>query len=370
MRNRHLIFIFSLAVICFALWYFRTIVVYIIIAGILSLIGQPIDRLYGKLKLGKHTINPSLSAGLAFLTLLMVFFLLVLFFVPLVMEEARLISSIDRETLFAALQEPIIALESFLRNHHVAPIAIGVESGSMQNALQEKLMAVFTVANVSLLLNKIVSALGDFFMAVFAISFFTFFFLRDEKLIMETLLALVPEKSSEKMKNIFDDTERLLKRYFIGILSEMALVITFIAVGLWIAGVKHALLIALFAGLVNIIPYVGPLLGIFFALLIGITTGPEYSGGILYLSGKIVLVFLVVLTADAFFLQPMIYSGSVKAHPLEIFLVILLGAALGGIGGMLLAVPAYTVLRVIAKEFFARFRIVRRLTEGLEEVKE
>lgn len=363
MRNRHLIFILSLAVICFALWYFRTIVVYIIIAGILSLIGQPIDRLYGKLKLGKHTINPSLSAAFAFLTLLMVFFLLVLFFVPLVMEEARLISSIDRETLFAALQEPIIALESFLRN-----LNIDFESGSMQNALQEKLMSVFTVANVSLLLNKIVSALGDFFMAVFAISFFTFFFLRDEKLIMETLLALVPEKNSEKMKNIFDDTERLLKRYFIGILSEMALVITFLSIGLWIAGVKHALLLALFAGLVNIIPYVGPLLGIFFALLIGITTSPEAE--ILYLSGKILLVFLAVLSADAFFLQPLIYSGSVKAHPLEIFLVILLGAALGGIGGMLLAVPSYTVLRVIAKNFFAHLGIVRRLTKGLEEEKE
>jgi len=116
---------------------------------------------------------------------------------------------------------------------------------------------------------------------------------------------------------------------------------------------------------VNVIPYVGSIIGISFALFIGLTTNPE--AGMLVLSGKIIFVCLLIQLADAFFLQPLIYSSFVKAHPLEIFLVILAGATLGGIMGMILAVPAYTVLRVIAKEFFAHFSIVRRLTKGLEE---
>ncbi|MEK6617008.1 MAG: AI-2E family transporter, partial [Bacteroidota bacterium] len=70
---------------------------------------------------------------------------------------------------------------------------------------------------------------------------------------------------------------------------------------------------------------------------------------------KILIVFPIVNLTDAFLLQPLIYSSSVKAHPLEIFLVILVGATIGGIGGMILAVPSYTILRVFAKEFFTSF---------------
>jgi predicted PurR-regulated permease PerM len=70
---------------------------------------------------------------------------------------------------------------------------------------------------------------------------------------------------------------------------------------------------------------------------------------------------------DGFILQPYIFSNSVMAHPLEIFLVILLGADIAGVGGMVLAIPAYTVLRVIAKVFFNEFRFVQLLTENLEQ---
>jgi predicted PurR-regulated permease PerM len=64
-------------------------------------------------------------------------------------------------------------------------------------------------------------------------------------------------------------------------------------------------------------------------------------------------------------LQPLIYSSSVKAHPLEIFFVILIGGSLAGIAGMLLAIPVYTVLRVIAREFFSKFRLVNKLTKDI-----
>ena len=182
-------------------------------------------------------------------------------------------------------------------------------------------------------------------------------------MIVEVLISLAPENYSEKVKHVLVEIQHLLKRYFIGILIEALLVITFLSIGLSIAGINHALLFALFAGIVNMVPYVGPLIGCGFALLIGLTTNTEMTA--LSVMMKILVVFPIVNLGDAFLLQPLIYSNSVKAHPLEIFLVILAGATIGGIGGMILAVPAYTVIRVIAKEFFINFRIVKKFTKKL-----
>ncbi|MBI3500743.1 MAG: AI-2E family transporter [Bacteroidetes bacterium] len=332
-------------------WYFKTIFIYIIIAGILSLIGQPIDRFYTKhLRFGKFKLSPTLSAALAFLTLFLVFFLLAIFFIPLIAEETKIISSLDRDTILLSLQKPIDGIERALKSFN-----IDAEGINLQAYIQEKLIPLLSVTNLSLFVNQLIGTLGDFFIAVFAISFLTFFFLRDEELIIPTLFSLVPSSYSEKVKRVWHDSESLLKRYFIGVLLEVLLVITFLSIGLWACGIRHAMLIALFAGLMNVIPYVGPLIGCAFALFIGLTTNPDMS--MLSVIVKILIVFPAVNLSDAFFLQPLIYSSSVKAHPVEIFLVILVGAAIGGIGGMILAVPSYTILRVFAKEFLAKKKI-------------
>lgn len=348
MKNKNLLLILLLAVAGFSMWYFWHIVIYIIMAGILALIGQPIDRFYTKyIKYGNFKLSPTLSAGLAFLTLFLVFFLLAIFFAPLVLEEAALFSSLDRDTIIASIQKPMDNIDRILHNMN-----IDYDIANLQSYFQEKIISLFTVTNLTLIVNQFIGALGDFFIAIFAISFLTFFFLRDEDAIIGAMFSLVPKDYSEKVKSVWTESERLLKRYFIGVLLEVLLVITFLFIGLWICGIKHALLIALFAGLMNVIPYVGPLIGCAFALFIGLTTNADMSMFSVII--KILIVFPIVNLSDAFLLQPMIYSSSVKAHPVEIFLVILVGAAIGGIGGMILAVPSYTILRVFVKEFFSK----------------
>lgn len=353
MRSNTWLLVVGIILSGFIMWYFSTIFIYIIIAAVLALIGQPIDRFYAKyLKIGRFKLNSTFSALLTFLTLLSGIFFLIKIFVPLVMEEIRIFSSLDRSTILVSLQKPINVLENILRNFN-----IDFESINLQLYLQEKLMSVFTIANISVFFNRLLGAIGDFFIAVFSIGFLTFFFLRDEDLIIRTILSVLPQKYYERVRKIWTDSEQMLKHYFIGVLTEVLLVIAFIAIGLWIAGIKHAFLIALFAGLMNVIPYVGPIIGAVFGLFVGITTSPDMSIGSVIV--KILIVFPVVNLADTFLLQPFIYSSSVKAHPVEIFLVIMAGATLGGIGGMILAVPAYTVLRVFAKEFIHEFQIIK-----------
>ena len=348
MNNKNILVFAAVILACSGIWYFfHQIVIYILIAGILSLIGQPIDRFIGKLKIGNFQIPATISAALALLTLFLFFFTLALIFTPLIMEEASFFSSLDRETIMASLQQPMNSIDHLLHNFN-----IDYRQENLQNYFREKLISVLSITNLSLFANRLFGALGDFFIAFFAISFLTFFFLRDEKIIADGVLSLFPSNYSDKLNLVLTEAERLLKRYFIGILIEVLLVTALLSIGLSIAGIKHALLIALFAGLMNVVPYVGPFIGAAFALLIGLTTNQDAA--MLSTVIKICIVFPIVNLADAFLLQPLIYSSSVKAHPVEIFLVILSGAAIGGIGGMILAVPSYTILRVFVKEFFSK----------------
>jgi predicted PurR-regulated permease PerM len=150
---------------------------------------------------------------------------------------------------------------------------------------------------------------------------------------------------------------------------ELIGVMSLIATGLWIFGVKNALLIGFFGGIMNIIPYIGPIIGSVIGLLLGVTStlaAGSYNE-LLPVTLKLIGVFLVVNFIDNNILVPVIYSKSVKSHPLEIFLVIIIGGGIAGLLGMLLAVPVYTLLRVIAKEFFQQFRVVKKLTETIDK---
>ena len=138
---------------------------------------------------------------------------------------------------------------------------------------------------------------------------------------------------------------------------------------LFIAGFSlgKALVIGLIVGLMNVIPYIGPLLGALFGIVIGIATNLhlDFYSEILPLTGLMAIVFLTVQVIDNILFQPLIYSTSVKAHPLEIFLVIMMAGSLAGIVGMVLAIPVYTIFRVVAKEFLNNFRIVKNLTKNI-----
>ena len=147
----------------------------------------------------------------------------------------------------------------------------------------------------------------------------------------------------------------LLARYFTGILSESLLLTIAVTLVMMAFGMKaaDAGFIGLIMGVMNVVPYAGPLIGGVVSVFVGIVSPIEGMS-----------VGHTAFVID-FILQPTLYSERVKAHPLEIFLVILIAGSLAGILGMLLAIPSYTVLRVFAKEFFSQFRLVRKLTEKI-----
>lgn len=195
----------------------------------------------------------------------------------------------------------------------------------------------------------------------------TFFFLRDEKLFFRSIMLIVPLRYQEEAENILTSSKRLLSRYFIGIVIEILTMMFLLSLGLKLLGVKNALMIGFFGGLMNVIPYLGPVMGAILGVVIGVTAQLSYGlyGDLFMVIVKILGTFIGANLIDNMVLQPLIYSSSVKAHPLEIFLVILLAGSLAGIPGMILAIPTYTVVRIIAKEFLSQLRIVQKLTERM-----
>jgi predicted PurR-regulated permease PerM len=356
-------YILILLIIGFLIWRFYYIIVWLLVAAVLSFIGHPLVRFFDKIHIRKLRIPHPLSAILSLVVIVLVFLGLIAIFVPLIVNQAETISKIDVGRLAQNFQGQLQWLNDSLHKFGAIP-----EGQTIQDFLVTNAKSVVNLGSVGNLIGNIISAAGNIFIGLFSILFIAFFFLKDENMFEESLLLFIPLKHHNSTRKVVVESKNLLIRYYIGVLLELLGVMSLIALGLWIFGVKNALLIGFFGGLMNIIPYLGPVIGSAIGIVLGITStlAAGLYNELLPVILKLAGVFIVVNFIDNNILVPVIYSKSVKSHPLEIFLVIIIGGGIAGLVGMLLAVPVYTLLRVIAKEFFQQFRVIKKLTETIE----
>jgi len=356
-------YLLLLFVLGFMIWRFSFMIVWIVIAAVISFIGHPIVRFLDTVRFRKWSLPHSLSTALALILIVLVFFGVLAVFVPLIMQQAETISKIDVKLLAKNLQGPLQWLKDEMHSFDVIP-----DGQTVQDFIVIKAKTLVNIGNVTTVINTLFNAAGTVFVGLFSVLFISFFFLKDEHLFQNSILLLIPEKHHDASLKVMSDSNNLLRRYFIGVLLEVLGVMSIIALGLWILGVENALLIGFFGGIMNIIPYLGPVIGAGIAITLGITGTLAVAAynDLLSVLAKLGGVLLVANFIDNNILVPMIYSKSVKAHPLEIFFVIIMGGSLAGLTGMLLAIPVYTVLRVIAKAFFSQFRVVQKLTNKID----
>ena len=362
---RWIIFASVVVLSFFAIWFFRNIVIYILIAFVVSMIGEPLVNLICRLRIRKWHL-PRWFGSL--ITLFVIWFFVFLFFwifVPLLATEFKFFSNLDIDQIWDGLQEPILQIEGFINEYNLT----GAEPFSGVEWIQEQLGSFIGLSRVSAMMGGIAGTIGNIIIAFFAISFISFFFMKESQLFEDALVLFFPEEKEEGIRNTIHSVSGLLKRYFIGIVLQSTGIFLLDAIGLSIVGLElsHAVTIALFAAVLNVIPYVGPLLGILLGLTIGtaVSMPMDLATELVPLLVYIFIVMEFTQIIDNVVFQPVILGGSVKAHPLEIFIVILLAASIGGVFGMILAIPAYTVLRVIAKEFFRDIKFVQKITERI-----
>ena len=362
--SRYVAVIVGFLIVGFLVIRFIDLVAYILIAWVLSLVGSPLMRLFQKIKIGKFKMGPNFSAILVLLSYFVVGSLLFVLFVPLVLEQAYNLSEVDYQGITKALEEPFQQFESWMAGYGII-----LEEQSLEDIVSQTLSGRFDPSKIGEIIGAIIGAAGNIMIALFSIVFITFFFLKEQGLFISALLAIIPNKYEAQTRESVKDIVYLLSRYFSGILVQITIITIYMTVLLSIFGVKNALLIALFAAFINVIPYLGPAIGAAFGIFITISSNlnMDFYSELLPLLGWVTLIFATMQMLDNFILQPFIFSTSVLAHPLEIFLIILMGASLMGILGMVLAIPTYTIIRVIAREFLHKFKLVQRLTRKMDE---
>ena len=332
---------------------FSEIISYVIIAWVISLMGSPIMRFLKKISIGKFVIPNSVAAALTLGAFFFLIAVILALFIPVFFTQAMNLSEVDYKSIAVALDEPFQNILQWLKSH-----GIPVEFINLEELVSSLTKGWFEPTLVTDILTEF-----------FSILFIAFFFIQEQGMFLSFLLTLIPDNYVEQTQNAIQESIRILSRYFNGLLLQMLLITIYMLVMLSIFGIKNALIIAFFAALMNLIPYLGPIFGAAFAVLITLSSNLDLS---FYTEVwpqlvTVVLIFGSMQMLDNYILQPFIFSKSVLAHPLEIFVVILIGANLAGITGMVLAIPIYTILRSFAKIFFEKFKIVRLMTKNMNE---
>ncbi len=347
-------------------WYFFSVIIYILVAAVISFIGKPIIDLLSRVKFRGHHLPGTAKAAITVVCLWLLFILFFVTIIPLAVREFQSLGNVSVSNIVSQLQSPIDNTGHFLKHYGLLD-----ENEDVNAYITRQLSDLFNIARLKIWFRTVVGTVSDIFVALFSITFILFFFLKDSRLFSGMVLAIVPSRYEEQARNALDSIQKLLVRYFVGLLLEVLGVMTLNTAGMTFVGFdfNHALVIGLVTGILNVIPYIGPLIGICFGLAVGVVLNldMEFYHQMLPLLIYQTVIMSITQLIDNVVFQPYIYGNSVYAHPLEIFLVILMAGSLAGIPGMILAIPSYTVIRVILKEFFNKYKLVKKLTQSLNE---
>ena len=356
----------GIAIIAALCWYFRRVLAYILIAVVVSLVAKPLMGLLQKIRIKGRKAPDWILAALSLIIVLGIILSIVGTLIPIIGNIVKDISLANIENAVKGLSVPLSEFNEFLRN--MVP-NLG-EDFKIEVAVIQEIQKLFNPAIFSTVIGSAASFLTDFGIGLFSVVFIGFFFIKDDGLFTEIVCALVPDKHEATTEKAISDIGHLLSRYFIGVMLEVTGVALINFIGLtFIAklGFHASLGIAFMTGIFNIIPYVGPLLGGALGTVLGLIL--KYSSAspigldvnFWAFTAILIAIFCFTQLVDNFLYQPLIYSTSIKAKPLEIFIVLLIVGHIGGPLAMIVAIPCYTVVRVIAFRFFRHIKAIKRL---------
>jgi predicted PurR-regulated permease PerM len=332
----------------------QSVLIYIIVAAIIALIAKPMI-----LFLRKKLKFPN---TLAVVSTMVLFVGLILgitgMFIPLVIEQGESLSLLKTKGLEENIGNLITQANDYFTSKNIDILS------ELQGA--DVFASLKSIPN---LLNSIVGTLGSFSVGLFSVLFISFFFMKDSKMFKSALLTLIPIGTEDRFSHSLEKINDLLSRYFIGLVIQITILFVIYTIILLVIGVSNAVVIAFLCALLNIIPYVGPLISAFLMIVLTMTSGLgqdlDFQVEILPKTVYVMIGFIIAQVVDNFASQPIIFSKTTKSHPLEIFLIIIIGGLLAGPLGMIIAVPSYTVLKVILKEFISDNKIVSSLTKDI-----
>ncbi|SHH09596.1 AI-2E family transporter [Flagellimonas flava] len=350
--------IVGIVLLCYFLFKIQSVLAYLAIAAVIALLGRPVVIFLRR----RLKFPNTLAVIVAMVFMLAIFLGILALFIPLISEQSKNLSLLDID----ALKGDINTL------YHQILEYFGATTDSVTHLIEDSDLEKNVLEGLDLgfipnFLNSFLNVLSNFSIGLFSVLFISFFFLKDSKLFQNGMLTFVPDHKEGNLVASVDKINNLLSRYFAGILLQLFILFVIYTIALLIVGVENAIVIAFLCALFNIIPYIGPIIGGAIMVTLTMTSflGADFSTVILPKALYVLLGLVIGQLIDNFFSQPFIFSTSVKSHPLEIFLVIIIAGLIFGVVGMVVAVPGYTAIKVILKEFLAENEVVKKLTKNL-----
>ncbi|GLB50196.1 AI-2E family transporter [Neptunitalea lumnitzerae] len=348
---------FIIAAIVIGIYFIEVIfpvLIYLILAMVVSITGRPFVSFL------KHRLrfNNTVAVVVTMILLVCVIFGFISLFIPLISSQSENLSLLKIEDLKNNFNSLYLDIKYYFSNKHI----------DIEKELEGvDILKSFNLDFIPSFINGFISFLGSFTMGLFSTLFITFFLLKDAKLVERTIMAVAPKKQKRHFKRAMDTLKVLLSRYFIGLGMQILILFVVYTITLLIFGVENGVVIAFICALLNLIPYLGPLISFFLMILLTMVSniGHDFSTEILPTTIYVMIGFIIGQLIDNFFSQPFIFSSSVKSHPLEIFLVIIIAGLLFGPLGMVFCIPAYTAIKVVLKQFLPNNKVVQLLTKNM-----
>ncbi len=340
----------------FLLLYFlfeiQTVIIYIAIAAVISLIASPIIAfLKNKLKFPN-----TLAVLVSMILFIGVFAGLFSLFIPLIIEQGENLSLLNTNQFQDNIQNLLIQVNDYFLANDI-DLLNELKNLDFMNQLE-------IIPNI---LNSVIGTVGSFGVGLFSVIFISFYFMKDTHLLENSIYVMANDESESKVRKSIRTIKHLLSRYFIGLVFQITILLIIYYITLLIFDVQNAFVIAFLCALLNLIPYVGPMISAVLIVFLTMSSnlGQDFQTVILPKTIYVMIGFMVAQLIDNFLSQPLIFSNSVKSHPLEIFLVIIISGILFGVLGMVVAIPTYTAIKVILKEFLSENKIVKSLTKNI-----
>ena len=337
----------ALVFVWLILYNYATLVLYLILAMILSYVLDPIVNW-----LQRNRVNRTFSIAITLTAVILIFVYISTSIIPIIAEQmVELTSQLDIRNIemIASKVEPRLSADYKF-----------IPEGFLSDNISRILNDLFDFNKFSNVVSDLVGVFTDIFSAILVVPFAAFFFLKDGSKIRRDVLTLVPNKYFETTLTLIDKIEKRLSLYFRSVLLQSLLV----ALASWgtlsVAGLNNSLSVGIAVGVANTIPYFGPIIGYILSVIISIIETGDFSLVLVCL-----LAIFVVQMLDNILLQPMLFSRSADMHPVAILFIILIGAETAGVLGMLVAIPIATVIKITINQItwsFNNYQVFRRET--------
>ena len=335
---------------------FASLAMHFLAAVALSFVAKPWVGWVATRRIASRPLGYTLGACVGLVSIVLSVASLVVLFAPLVQTQLNALASLNAEQLANSWNAALHQVDDY-----TAWIDLSGTGQANSAYLADQAAQWVRVEDATSLFGGILSSLGNLAVATFSILFMTFFLLQEPTLFRDMVLDVTPSRQKDAIERIMQESGHLLTRYFSGLVLQVLIITLVVGLGLTLLGIPNGWLLGLLAGLFNLIPYVGPIIGMVVGLLVMISTGVDW-GSMAWALG----MYFAAQMVDNLFTQPVIFAKRVHAHPLEIFVVISIAGTLAGPTGMVLGIPAYTLFRIVIREFFQEFQWVQALTDRLE----